>query len=327
MLLAPGVASAQTAPPDEGFGWYVRAGGVARYNVKASVVGVPPGTGNGIYDDGYVLKDIGGSPVKTWNWGYTGSTPGQVSGGQLTLSRVDGVPVMPRQDTSFNSLFGGELVGGAQIAEFEIGRRRARVCLEMGLGYSSDSKGMSFGASGNATRTADSFNLNGIVPPVAPYGGTAVGPGPLLDLVPAGSVVVASPVTTSFQGTLATTFVDLRLGPMFEIDLTRRLSVSLSGGYSAVFVDAQLRYVESVSFANPAIPSISPASYKTSNHRWHPGAFAEMNFNWRITNLMGAFAGGEIQGNSNAPFGDAGHQIKVNLGTTYAAKAGIIFHF
>src|SRR5215207_213527 len=58
-------------------GFFARAGGMARFNVKATFSGIaPPTLPPGVYENGFVLPDIGGSPVKTWNWGY--NSPDQI---------------------------------------------------------------------------------------------------------------------------------------------------------------------------------------------------------------------------------------------------------
>jgi hypothetical protein len=74
-LAAQGAVRAQDLEVADTSGWFVRAGAVARFNIKASISTVLPATGPGIYDDGFVRPDSGGTASgTTWNWGYNAAT-------------------------------------------------------------------------------------------------------------------------------------------------------------------------------------------------------------------------------------------------------------
>ena len=138
---------------------------------------------------------------------------------------------------------------------------------------------------------------------------------------------MSSSAATAFQGSLSTTFHNLRIGPVLEVDLSKRLSVAFGGGASSVYADAKLNYLQSVNFNNPAMPALAPANASLSRADWRPGAYAELYLSYRLTSLIGIFAGGDIQYNQKLTFGDTGHEVQVDPGSTFGAKLGAILRF
>jgi hypothetical protein len=329
-LATQGVVRAQDLDVQETSGWFVRVGGVARFNVKASIRAVPPATGTGIYDDGYVLPDSGGAASgTTWNWGYNAAN--QIEGDQLVLKRFNDVPSFGQQDVNVSDpLLGGEITGGFQFSQFQWGKKQARFGFEVGAGYTTFSEGMAFTAAGTASHTTGSYGIGGILPPMAPYAGTATGPGPLISLNPSSSTLVQDTpggTTTSFQGNLEANFYNLRIGPTLEVDLSKRLSVAFGAGYAPVYADSRLKYAEAVTFSNPAIPVVPSTRADVDESKWRLGFYAELRLNYRITRRIDAFVGGDFQHNANFKFGDSGHEVKLDLGATFGTKIGMTFRF
>ena len=102
----------QSFDAPEPAGWYFRLGAAARFNATATITGSLPPGGAGVYDDGFVQPDQGGTASgRTWNWGYNNS--GQVQADQLVLTRLDGLATFGRQDLNVPSPnLNGELVAG-----------------------------------------------------------------------------------------------------------------------------------------------------------------------------------------------------------------------
>jgi hypothetical protein len=329
-LATQGAVRAQDLDVADTSGWFVRLSAVARFNVKASISAIPPATGPGIYDDGFVLPDNGGTASgTTWNWGYNAAN--QIAGDQLVLKRFNDVPSFGQQDVNVrNPLLEGEIIGGYQFSQFQIKKKTARFGLEMGASYSTFSDDMSFVSTGSASQTTATYGIGGILPPVAPYAGTATGPGPLINLNPGSSTVVGDNPggsTSSFQGNLEAKFYNLRIGPTLEVDLSKRLSVTAGVGYAPVYADARLKYAEAVTFSNPVMPVLASARADLGESKWRLGFYAEIRLNYRIASHIDAFVGGDFQHNSNFTFGDSGHQVKLDLGATYGTKIGMTFRF
>jgi hypothetical protein len=309
-------------------GWFVRADAMARFNIKAAISAVPPTiSGPGAYDDGFVQPDIGGSESgRTWNWGYQSGS--QINEGVLTLSRIDGVPNIGRNDVRADDpTLGGELVVGYDVIDFKVGKKPARFGFEAGYSYTTFSLDQSIAAVGTAIRTVDTFSLGGIVPPVAPYAGTPQGPGPLIGLNPSSHTTFSSPASAAFQGVLDSTLHGIRFGPWFEVSLTKRLWAGIGVGYSSVYADVSLDYRQAVVYDNPAIPTPSPVTGTVSQARWRPGAYAELRLLYQFTHQLGVFVGGDYQYNSKYTFDDQGIRVELDLGSTYSGKAGVIFSF
>ncbi|MEO8426051.1 MAG: hypothetical protein ABI651_02960 [Verrucomicrobiota bacterium] len=329
-LAAQGAVRAQDLDVANTSGWFVRVGAVARFNVKASITAIPRPTGSGIYDDGFVLPDSGGTASgTTWNWGYNAAS--QIEDGQLVLKRFNDVPSFGQQDVNVsNPLLGGEITGGYQFSEFQMRKKSARFGVELGAGYFTFSEEMNFAPVGTASHTTATYGIGGILPPIAPYAGTATGPGPLINLNPGSSTDVRDNpggTTTSFQGNLEAHLYNLRIGPTLEVDLSKRLSVVVGAGYAPVYADARLEYAEAVTFSNPAVPVLAPIRADLGESKWRLGFYGEIHLNFRITNHIDAFVGGDFQYNSDFTFGDSGHQVKLDLGATYGTKIGMTFRF
>jgi hypothetical protein len=311
--------------PETG-GWFVRLGAVARFNVKATLEASNPVLAPGHYNNGFVLPDVGGDPNLTWNWGYNNAS--QVdAGGNLNFQRYDNVPAVGRHNLNVDEpLLGGEVIGGYRFTEFEVFRRPVRVALVVGYGYADFSQDMGFTAAGTVTYTTASYALNGVTPPMPPYAGTAAGPGPLLSLTPSSTATSTSGATTTFQGKLDASFHSMRFGPSFEMDLAKNFSLEVGFGYSSVYADGSVSYTEATTFANGAVPAINaPATFDRQD--WEPGAYFEVLGKYQFTRNFGAYLGGDYQRNNSLKLGDGAHKVRIDLSSTYAAKAGVIVSF
>lgn len=329
LLLAATAASlparAQLDDSPDASGWFGRLGAVARFNVKATVEASNPVLGAGQYDNGFVLPDVGGNPDLTWNWGY--NNPAQVvADTTLNFQRYENVPAVGRRTVSDDPLLGGEIVAGYRFTEFEISNRPVRIAIIVGYSYADFSQDMNFAAAGSANFTTATYPLNGVIAPTAPYAGTFNGPGPLISRTPTSTSTTASAANTAFQGKLDATFHGLRIGPSFDIDLAKNFSLEVGVGYSSVFADASVNYTEATTFANGAVPAINaPATLDRQD--WEPGIYFEALAKYQFTRNLGAYLGGDYQRNNSLKFADATHKFKIDLSSTYAAKAGVIVSF
>ena len=304
-------------------GWFIRAGGVARYNVKATLATIaPPSQDPRVYQNGFVQPDIGGGD-KTWNWSYAENS--QVANGSLAFNRFEFTPnTTPQSFHIDDPLFGAEVIGGYRFSELHIGKTPVRFGLEVGYGYSDFSSSLNTKTTGTSTYRTNFFALNGVVPPLAPYTGTPQGPGPLIPLEPTQPTSSTEHPVSSTQASLDTTFHDFRVGPFFEIDLHRKLSLALGVGYSSVYTDATVHYDQVTTGSQIPIPSTSGTLAK---HTWHTGVYAETRLTYRITPLVGIYLGGDIRSHKDHNISDSNQTLNIDLGTTYGAKAGINFQF
>ncbi len=320
---------AQDFDETERTGWFVRADAVARFNVKASVkeLALPERSGleRRIYDDGFVLPDVNQGGRYTWNWGYVSA--GQVAYDvnnqpqAITFSRLDSFPVVSGSVDLGNPMLEGEIVGGYRTDDFHVGKHKARIAFEAGYGYFSSSESLDLQAFGTATRIIDTYRLNGVVPPVPPYSGTLFGPGPLISLYPANMRTNYFASTTTFHSSLSTTFHNFRVGPAFNIDLGKRLSLQLGAGYDSLYAHVEWTYAST----SAATPNGSNATLKQS--KWRPGVYTELLAFYQLTKHIQVFLGGDFQINNDMTVSDGTHELVLELGSTYAAKGGLSYSF
>ena len=325
--LAASKRGVTAADPDEAAssGWYVRADAIAKFNVKATLQASNPALPTRYYNDGFVLADIGGSD-QTSNWGYNNAS--QVVGPNLVFHRYDNVPAVGNRDLNVDDpLIGGEFGGGYHFLDLKLFGLPARLGAEFGYSFSEFSQDMSFAASGTTTYTTDTYSLHGSVPPLPPYAGTSSGVGILLNLSSDSSTTISSSANTVLQGRLETTLHNIRIGPSFELDVAKHLSLGFGAGYASVYVDSSFNYVQTTTFANTGVPAINSGSVNRDHSEWEPGFYFEMRADYQFTRYIGAFLGGDFQYNRSMEFGDESHQVKIDLGSTYAAKAGVIVRF
>lgn len=317
-------SSAQEFNQPEDSGYYLRFGAATRFGAKANVSAARPVLPAGVYNNGFVLPDVGGGD-QTWNWGYTSAS--QVQGNELVFSRYDNLPVMGRQDLDEASpLFGGELVGGIDMLEFTIFDRTAKLAIELGYGFSTFSSDLNSTSTGTATYTVRGYNFGGIVLPQPPYSGTFEGPGPVIDANPSSETVFTSPATTMFNGSLETFFHELRLGPAVNVALNGRWTIGVGAGYSSVLSDSTLRYDESTTFTDPSIPTATGRG--DINHgRWSPGAYAELRTAYQINRHLSAYLGADVSYHKDVSFGDDTYRVNLDLGSTYGLKVGLGYRF
>lgn len=313
----------------EPYGVSIRLGGLALFNAKASLIDTRPVLGGaGNFDDGFVLPGINGTGAgkKTWNWGYQNES--QIVGDQIELHRLDDSPRVGSFDLSGdNPALGGELVMGFEAFRFDLGKREARFGVELGYGYAP------FSASGVSSRTANAkyttsrFNLNGVIPPVPPYAGTFEGPGPLIDLNAASETTETSTGTSQVASDFDVTIHALRFGLWIEYPLTERLALTASVGYSALYADGELQVTESLTFVNPAVPSMAAATATASKTDWLQGAYFQTRISWKFTENWSVYIGGEARWQTDFLLETPGRRGELEFGVGFGAVAGVEFSF
>ena len=287
-----------------------------------------PATGGGldrVYDDGSVLLDISGNAGgKTWNWAYNNSS--QVVGDAIEQHRTirprDGSTTQLDTDLSY----GGEVGWSWEIRRFDIGKREARVGLDIFAGWNQVSGNGNSLATGTQTTTTDRFALDGVIPPVAPYAGTFNGPGPLLSdspSLPRSTATVAA--TSQFAGDIDATMIGFRIGPWIEIPLTRKLSLGMGFGLSAVHVDGSFSFSEQV-ITVPGGPQ-PVVSDKVDRADWKSGFYVDTKLNWNINPEWSVFAGLQYQHLGTFKIEALGRQGRIGLESAIGITAGVGFSF
>lgn len=151
------------------------------------------------YNDGYVFKDDGTGdpnslfPELTWYWGYQNDA--QVSGDSLLFHTTGIVNAFSQSKSRQNGDWDDEAQSAAPYLEagyfFDLNPqlRVGPSVSFMFMSFDSDKTVSTFAARQVFTSTqftqTDTFALDGVVPPPAPYAGDLAGPGPLIPNIPA----------------------------------------------------------------------------------------------------------------------------------------------
>ena len=328
-------------------GWFIRLGGFVRTGAKMSLKDLQapspalgtPGTGF-TYDNGFVKPDASGSATDTYNWGYTGgaseshaSAPQYVAGGTtLNFQHLANGARVGSVDLGDQSLFGGQITSGFEISRFKIGRKEVKWGFEAGYAYSTVSASANAQAqSANATLTTGAYSLldggGVLVPPQAPFIGSAGGPNFLLPRTPVSSTSITAASTASLTAAMDANVHSLRVGPWFELPVGKRTSVSFSLGYVTTLADAELRLTESTVYAGNAIPgqNLGTTSYRRSE--WVPGAYAQLRATYMFTKMIGAYVGAEVQWNKDIHFVARSREADLRFGATFGGVLGLNLSF
>lgn len=312
-------------------GFWVRTGAVIRsgYNVQFTDSSAALPTGSGNYANGFVRPSVSTNSPYTWNWGYQDAS--QVQGTTVAYERFDSRPRVGALESGTQSSFGGELRAGFEAFRFEVFDRDVRFGLEAGYSYSSLSASASGSVTGNASYTRGVYSLIGpggtpIIPPTAPYSGTFGGPGPVITLAPVSINTLTGAGTSTVQFGLDADIHTFKLGPYFEMPLSRRWVVGLSFGYCTVLPDSEFTIDEMTSYPGTDIPG-STVKKTIRRSDWQPGGYAELRVNFEINRRVGVYVAGEFQYNEDLEFGGEGRTARVDLGGIYGASAGIRLSF
>ncbi len=244
------------------------------------------------YLDGFVRPDInGGADGQTWYWSYQNAS--QIVDGQLELHRVAGLPGEGTTSNVSDGVQGGfEVIYGRELGRFRLGARAAAWGLELGVSSLNPKLEARDRFTGAAQVRMDRFDLHGIVPPGAPYAGTYAGPGPLLDLAPAGSRLDAVDTVTEVRSTLDTLLVGVKFGPFLEIPLRPRLQLNFSAGVAALATFTDFNYVETAQLAGLSDGTLTRRG-EGSEDRFEVGGYAQVSLTYALTDFLSVFAGGQ----------------------------------
>lgn len=273
------------------------------------------------YADGFVAPDEGGSTDgDTWNWGYDRADQVVANGTGLAFHAYSGSPFADSADVTDDPQWGGEL-RYSWIAREWAG---ATWGLDAGLQWTSIAVEDSRARSGSLLETTDVYDLQGILPPSAPYAGSAAGPGPLLNAAAATRTSATVPTSIAGSREFSADLLGLQVGPRLDIPLGDWLSASLGGGLSVAFLDGELRYDERAS-----LPSGLAWSHRgeASDSEWLVGGYLRGQLNVRLSDRWGIYGGAEFQALTSATVGDGTVEARLGLGAGYFFSAGLQFGF
>jgi hypothetical protein len=196
------------------FGLNFRAG----FNIRAVFTGpsssaFPPGPGAGLalnhqYNDGFVNVDSSGNQGgRTWNWGYQNAS--QISGGDV-LMHATGSEGGSEEHSSDDPNPGFDFNYVRDIGHYSWGQWGIKIASGYTRLQVRDNDPMNV----KLETLTDTYALNGVIPPQAPYTGSFSGPGPVLGSEPISrSLGTTEGIVITGSHNLDAALIDLRLGP------------------------------------------------------------------------------------------------------------------
>ncbi len=282
---------------------------------------VPP-LPSGEYHDGFVRPDLSGSADgKTWYWGYQSDS--QVAGDDLQMHQVIGSPSDGQSATSDNGLQAGfEVVYARELGRFNLGKRRVPWGVEVGISSLNSKLETQDQFAGTVSVVTDSFHLNGVVPPLAPYSGTYNGPGPLLDTSPYASNPATASASSDVHSTVDSLLVGLKLGPFLEIPITPKINFNFSAGLAGLGAFTDFKFQETALV--PSYPDLALSrSGEISKDSFVLGAYAEATFSYALSDFLSLYAGGQYQYLGDIHVSTGGKEATLQFDQAFEAVVGL----
>jgi hypothetical protein len=274
--------------------------------------GVNPGLGT--YNDGYVLGDSrGNAGGLTWNWGYHNSS--QVAGDNMQFHAIQSSSPSSATD---NPQYGAELVYQRVISHLP----SSFGCWGLETGFGFTDLDLRNNRNGTVPVTTDTFPLNGVLPPGAPYNGTFSGPGALLGDTPTRDTTGSATLTSNQK--LSGQLFGIRLGPFVELNLTHQLSLDASVGLTLAPAFVDYDFSETVALAGGGTFATSGHSSKTKLlYGPYAGGMLRYNFNKN----WGVYVGAQFQNLTDMEQSVNGHTARLDPGATVYGTAGASWSF
>lgn len=331
-VLSPLTSTAQAVPEEDDLdnrGVYFRLGGGIRAGISAEIRNAVPVVAReaGAFDDGYVKADKGGSTDTTWNWGFDSRT--QLGSDQLTLHKTEGAPrVGDLTGLSDSPLYGGEIVGGIEMARPRLWNREVRFGFEVGYGFNTFSVKDTATAASRATYTTAVYDTTGIVVPSTPsYHGTFEGPGSVINLQPLSSTSVEADGTATLDAGLDSDLHTVKIGPWMQVPLSKHFLVGFSLGVASIYASADLKFTETYLYGPGGVPAPAPVTTQVSRNDWRLGAYSQVRLDYEFNRHWGVYIGGDFQWNPNMKFEGGGREATLKFEGTYGGTAGVSFRF
>lgn len=288
------------------------------------------GVGNAerIYDDGYNRVDSSGNAGNlTTFWGYEHASQYDPSafdnGGSITMHSSSAPGKGSSRNQEEDPQHGIELTYNRELGK--IGS--VKWGIEGALNFADltiRDNGSFFTA---ARTTADTFALNGVIPPEAPYHATfEQESGPVLSSNPSSRLTtsVANGAVVSGRRNFDADIFGLRLGPYVEIPICPRFGVSLSGGLAVASVNSDFKYQESLSVGGSAAGSHQGSG---SHSDILPGGYVGGNLLFALNPSINLSIGAQYQCLGNYTHKENGKAAQLDLGNSVFLTAGIGFSF
>jgi len=274
------------------------------------------------YHDGFVRPDINGAADgTTWYWGYQADS--QIVGDNLQLHTATSSPSDGQISESGDDLQAGfEVMYGRELGRLTLGKRRLPWGVEAGVSSLNPKIAVRDSYSGMVSVRTDSYALNGIVPPRAPYSGTFDGPGPLISSTAHNSRLDSVPASSEVDATIDSLLVGLKAGAFIEMPLSERLQLNLSAGVAALAAFNDFNFEETVTVTGIPSSALNQTG-EESDSTFVFGGYAEVSVSYAMTEFLSLYVGGQYQYLGDVEVSGGGKEATIGLSNAFEAVIGL----
>ncbi len=280
------------------------------------------------YDDGFVRVDSSGNlGGQTWNWGYENAAQVNPGGsGSLDLSITNSSATAGAADDN-QAESGIEFFAYYDMGPLNIpalNSLKATWGFRGGFHYAHvDSANSSTLASRSVTVT-DRYDLNGVVPPLAPYAGSFNGPGPLIGDSPDRTIAPGTTAIVDGSRDLDVHLTTLNFGGYVEVPVGGKFSVTLEAGLSAGFASGTYDYQSSTSIAGLGTQASSGGDSELSIL---PGVYVGLTGIYQINDRWSLQAAGRYQYLDSLELESNGSNATLSFDSAFVLSLGAMYSF
>ena len=284
---------------------------------------------NYTYENGFVHVDSSGNAGDlTWNWGYDNNAQYDPSGGgfiNLSISSsLQNASLRKSEDFSH----GFEIFAAYEIGELtclKLPAGNARWGIKTLFHYSNVKASSGHTLSSGVSRLTDSFALNGVIPPLAPYSGSFNGPGPLLGDDPArNTALVPDAAVVTGRRDFDVHVFGLGVGPYLEIPVSKKLSVGTAAGLNLAIATGNYSFDSTTTIAGAGSQSSSDSGSGTNLLL---GAFAELSTVYQINDDWGVYGSARYQYYQDFDVSASGSEAELSFSNSFILSLGVTYSF
>lgn len=280
------------------------------------------------YDNGFNNVDSSGNAGNlTWNWGYQDNAQYDAGSGTLALSTYESfsnASVDDSDDPQFGfNIFG--LYDMGVVNGIQIGQQPTRWGIKAGLGYQRISIGNRSTLVSDVLQSTDTFALNGVIPPLAPYSGSFAGPGALMsDVGVFGQQTIAGGASVVGSRDLDADLFLLALGPYLEFPINDRVSLYAETGLNVGLAHGNYAFTSTTS-----IPGFGAQTTRgeDSETKFIGGVYAGLGASYSVTENWSLYTDAKYQYLTPVEIDANGSQARLNFDGAFVLSLGVLYKF
>ena len=302
-------------------------GGLGRFN-SAFTPGPLGGGQNYNYDDGFVRVDSSGNiGDQTSYWSYDNDSQfDPADGGSINLSITNSSGNAGASDDnqaeSGIEFFAYYDMGAVTFPALK--ERNATWGFRGGLHYAHVDTGNSSTLSSKAVTVTDRFDLNGVIPPLAPFTGSFNGPGPLISDSPDRTTGAGSTAFVDGSRDLDVHLTTLNFGSYLEVPISGKFHMTLEGGVSMGFAAGSYDYQSSTSIDGLGTKSGSGGD---SDLSLLPGLYVGMSGIYQLNGSWAIQAAGRYQYLDSLELESNGSSATLSFDSAFVLSLGALYSF